>query len=69
VDPIAGVNDVEKRKYLTLKGLERRPLGRPARSPSLNRLRYPGSFVSTHIFGKSESHNILGNELLLSESH
>jgi hypothetical protein len=42
VDPRAGVDEVEKRKFLTLPGLEFRPLGRPARSPSLYRLRYPG---------------------------
>jgi hypothetical protein len=35
--------DVEKKKFLTLPGLELRPLGRPARSQSLYRQRYPGS--------------------------
>jgi hypothetical protein len=34
---------VKKRKFLTLPGLELRPLGRPARSQSLYRLRYPDS--------------------------
>jgi hypothetical protein len=43
VDPRAGLDDVEKRKFLTLPGLELRPLGRPARSQSLYRQRYPGS--------------------------
>jgi hypothetical protein len=43
VDPRAGLEDLEKRKFLTLTGLELRPLGRPARSQSLYRLRYPGS--------------------------
>jgi hypothetical protein len=43
MDPRAGPDDVEKRKFLTLPGLELRPLGRPARSQSLYRLRYPGS--------------------------
>jgi hypothetical protein len=38
----ASLDDVEKRKFLTLPGLELRPLGRPARSQSLYRLRYPG---------------------------
>jgi hypothetical protein len=28
----AGLDDLEKRKFLTLPGLEIRPLGRPARS-------------------------------------
>jgi hypothetical protein len=35
VDPRAGLDDVEKRKFLTLSGLELRLLGRPARSQSL----------------------------------
>jgi hypothetical protein len=41
--PRAGLDDVEKRKFLTLPGLELRLLGRSARSQSLYRLRYPGS--------------------------
>jgi hypothetical protein len=40
----AGLDDVEK-KFLTLLGLELRLLGRPARSQSLYRLRYPGSHL------------------------
>jgi hypothetical protein len=32
VGPTAGLDNVEKRKFLTLPGLELRPLGRPARS-------------------------------------
>jgi hypothetical protein len=40
VDRRAGVDDVEKRKLLTISGLEPRILGRPARSQSLHRLRY-----------------------------
>jgi hypothetical protein len=43
VDPRAGLEDVEKRKFLTLPGLELWPLGRPARSQLLYQLRYPGS--------------------------
>jgi hypothetical protein len=39
----AVLDDVEKRKFLTLPGLELRPLGRPARSQSLYRLSYPDS--------------------------
>jgi hypothetical protein len=31
VGPRAGLDDVEKRKFLTLPGLELRPLGRPVR--------------------------------------
>jgi hypothetical protein len=45
VGPRAGLDDVEKRIFLTLSGLELRPLGHPARSWSLYRLRYPGSFL------------------------
>jgi hypothetical protein len=35
----AGLDAVRKRKFLTLPGLEFRPLGHPARSQSLYRLR------------------------------
>jgi hypothetical protein len=41
VDLRADLDDVEKRKFLTLPGPELRPLGRPARSQSLYRLRSP----------------------------
>jgi hypothetical protein len=37
VDLRAGVDDLEKRKFLTPPGLECRPLGRPARSSALYR--------------------------------
>jgi hypothetical protein len=43
VDPRAGLDDVEKRKLLTLPGLELRPLGRYPRSQSVYRLSYPRS--------------------------
>jgi hypothetical protein len=36
----AGLDDVEKREFLILPGPELRPLGHPARSQSLYRLRY-----------------------------
>jgi hypothetical protein len=39
VDPRAGLDDSDKRKFLTLPGFELRPLSRPARSQSLYRLR------------------------------
>jgi hypothetical protein len=51
--PRAGLDDVEKRKFLTLQGLEFRPLSRPASSQSLSRLllefsikvkQYPGHY-------------------------
>jgi hypothetical protein len=41
VGPRVGLDDVEKRKFLTLLGLELGPLGRPVRSQSQYRLRYP----------------------------
>jgi hypothetical protein len=43
VIPRDGLDDVEKRKLLTLKELELRTHGRSARSQSLYRLRYIGS--------------------------
>jgi hypothetical protein len=45
----AGLDDLQERKFLILQGLELRPLGRPARSQSLYRLRYPGSSVKPDI--------------------
>jgi hypothetical protein len=45
MDLRAGRDDLEKRKDLTLPELELRPLSRPARSQSVNQLRYPGSFL------------------------
>jgi hypothetical protein len=49
VDPRTALDDVEKRKFLTLPGLELRLLGLPACSQSLYRLSYPGS--SKHVTG------------------
>jgi hypothetical protein len=43
MDPRAGLDDVEERTFLTLPGLELRPLGRPARCHSLYRMSYPDS--------------------------
>jgi hypothetical protein len=43
VGPSTVLDGVEKRKFLTLAGLELRPLGRPACSQSLFRLHYPGT--------------------------
>jgi hypothetical protein len=43
VDLRAGLDVMEIRKFFTLPGLELRPLGLPARSQSLYRIRYPGS--------------------------
>jgi hypothetical protein len=44
VDTRTGLDDAEKRKFLILLGLELRLLGRPARSQSLYRLSFPGSY-------------------------
>jgi hypothetical protein len=41
--PKAALGNMEKLKFLILTELELRPLGRPARSQSLYRLRYRGS--------------------------
>jgi hypothetical protein len=46
VGPRACLDDVEKRKFLTLPGLKLRPLGRPARSQSLYPLRHEGVWGS-----------------------
>jgi hypothetical protein len=43
VEPRAGLDDMEKRKFLTLPGLELRPLSRPARRQSLYQLCYHDS--------------------------
>jgi hypothetical protein len=40
--PIAGLDNVEKRKFLTVLGFELSLLDRPTRTQSLYRLRYPG---------------------------
>jgi hypothetical protein len=57
VGPRAGLDDMEKWKFLTLLGLEPRPIGRPARSQSLCRLGYPGSLLLYY------SHNNFYNQL------
>jgi hypothetical protein len=41
--PRANLDNMEDRKFLPPLGLKLRPLGRPARSQSIYRLRYPGS--------------------------
>jgi hypothetical protein len=45
------LGDVEVRKFLTLPGLELRPLGRPARRQSLYRIRHPGPATKMNIKG------------------
>jgi hypothetical protein len=54
VDPRADLDDVEKRKFLTLPGLEHRLLGRPARSQSLYRLRLLENYVPGIAYVKSQ---------------
>jgi hypothetical protein len=49
MDPRARLVDVEKRKFLTLQGLELRSLGLPARNQSLYRLRYPRSLIQVTV--------------------
>jgi hypothetical protein len=46
--PRAGLDNLEKRKFFTLTGLELQPLGRPARNQSLYRVCYPGSRSNNH---------------------
>jgi hypothetical protein len=48
VNPRSDLDYVEKRKFLTLPGLELRLLGRPARSQSLYRLLCPGSCMAIY---------------------
>jgi hypothetical protein len=43
-----GLDDVEQRQILILPGLELGPLGRPVRSQSLYRLRYPACLGVIH---------------------
>jgi hypothetical protein len=51
VNPGAGLDNVEKRELLTLPGLELRPLGCPAHSQSLYRLRTLHNFSFPRLFG------------------
>jgi hypothetical protein len=64
VGPRAGLDDVEKRKFLTLPGLELRLLGHPGRSQSLYRLSYPGSVVS-HTYMYIREHKLCISNLSL----
>jgi hypothetical protein len=52
VGPRAVLGDVENRKFLTLPGLELRPLGCLARSQSLHQLRHTGSQLFKSLFSK-----------------
>jgi hypothetical protein len=63
VDPKAGLDDVEKRKFLTPPGLEIRPYGLPARSESLYRLRYPDCAIPAVYNGKYLLTDVIGSFL------
>jgi hypothetical protein len=52
VDPRASLDNVEKRNFLTLPGLELQLVGRPARSQSLYRLRYLWSLINIYFMLK-----------------
>jgi hypothetical protein len=58
--PRAGLDEMEKWKFLILPGLELRPLGRPAHTQPLYGLRYPGSPLAfkTPEFKSYNIHNI-----------
>jgi hypothetical protein len=51
VGPRAGLDDVKKKKFLILPGLELRPLDHTACSQSLYRLSYPGAVLFTERVG------------------
>jgi hypothetical protein len=58
VGPRVGLEDAENRKFLTLPELELRPLGHPAYSQSLYRLRYPGSSSIGMVSSNSDSDSL-----------
>jgi hypothetical protein len=58
VGPRAGLDDVKKKKFLTLPGLELRPLDRPARSQSLYRLRYLDSLTCLWKLWHNDLHDL-----------
>jgi hypothetical protein len=55
VGPRTGLDDMEKRKFLPLPGLELRLLGRPTRSQSLYRLSHPWSVDHYWVLKKAEN--------------
>jgi hypothetical protein len=64
VNPKSGLDDVEKRKFLPLPGLELRPLGYSARSQSLYQLCCPGS----HMYSILKEFIFTTSELVCSSS-
>jgi hypothetical protein len=73
VDPRAGLKHLEKRKFLTLLGLELRPLGRPAHSQSLYRFCYVGSpYIDTLFLEKATfilSYTVLSSGYFVAARH
>jgi hypothetical protein len=67
VHPRTGLDDVENRNFLTLPGLELRPLRCPVRRLSLYRLSYPGSHIKDYVKytfacnNRNQLHNMLPN--------
>jgi hypothetical protein len=59
VDTRASLDELEKRKFLPPPGLKLRPIGRPVRSQSLYRLRYPSSFSIISRFYIQWNHNFV----------
>jgi hypothetical protein len=68
VDPRASLDDVEKRKFLTLPGLELRSLDRPARSQSLYRLSYPSSLISDSLYDKLVTEGVPRHEISMNNA-
>jgi hypothetical protein len=65
VDPIVGLDDLEKRKFFTLPGLELRPVSRPARSQPLYRLRYPDSSINVEVSKITGKVDVINNQYLI----
>jgi hypothetical protein len=71
VDPRACLDDTEKRKFLTLPGLELRRLDRPARSQSLYRLR-SGKYINILVSSKTGAKGnipVHSNEFIYISAH
>jgi hypothetical protein len=61
VDPRTGLDEVEKRQFLALPGLELQSHSLPACSQSLYRLRYPGSSDIHFIYSSMALQPFVGN--------
>jgi hypothetical protein len=72
VGPRAGLDGVEKRKFLTLVGLELQPLGHPAHSQLLYQIHYPGSLLFIYAYLKidfDDSNGQRGGRPVLVHNH